>query len=75
MGHPFEKLLTDPDDWVIGPRFSTACYVEHSVPAVLYLSLKYHNDPEKVAPRAGAWIETGNSRNCDNLSRIAPEQG
>ena len=39
VGHPFEKLLTDPDDWVIGPRFSTACYVEHSVPAVLYLAL------------------------------------
>jgi ADP-ribosyl-[dinitrogen reductase] hydrolase len=48
VGHPFEKLLTDPDDWVIGPRFSTACYVEHSVPAVLYLALKYHNDPEKA---------------------------
>jgi len=48
VGHPFEKLLTDPDDWVIGPRFSTACYVEHSVPAVLYLALKYHGDPEKA---------------------------
>lgn len=48
VGHPFEKLLTDPDDWVIGPRFSTACYVEHSVPAVLYLALKYHADPEKA---------------------------
>jgi ADP-ribosylglycohydrolase len=33
---------------VIGPRFSTACYVEHSVPAVLYLALKYHNDPQKA---------------------------
>ena len=48
VGHPFEKLLTDPDDWVIGPRFSTACYVEHSIPAVLYLALKYHGDPEKA---------------------------
>ena len=48
VGHPFEKLLGDADDWVIGPRFSTACYVEHSVPAVLYLALKYPNDPEKV---------------------------
>jgi ADP-ribosylglycohydrolase len=48
VGHPFEKLLADPDDWVIGPRFSTACYVEHSVPAVLYLALKYSNEPEKA---------------------------
>ena len=48
VAHPFEKLLGDPDDWVIGPRFSTACYVEHSVPAVLYLSLKYARDPEKA---------------------------
>jgi ADP-ribosylglycohydrolase len=48
VGHPFEKLIGDADDWVIGPRFSTACYVEHSVPAVLYLALKYPNDPEKA---------------------------
>jgi ADP-ribosylglycohydrolase len=48
LGHPFEKLLGDPDDWVIGPRFSTACYVEHSVPSVLYLALKYARDPEKA---------------------------
>ena len=48
VGHPFEKLIGDADDWVIGPRFSTACYVEHSVPAGLYLALKYPNDPEKA---------------------------
>ncbi len=47
-GHPFQKWLDDPDDWVIGPKLSTACYVEHSVPAVLYLALKYHGDPEKA---------------------------
>ncbi len=47
-GHPFEKLLSEPDDWVIGPRFSTACYVEHSVPAVLYLALKYARRPEEA---------------------------
>jgi ADP-ribosylglycohydrolase len=46
LGHPFEQLLRQPDDRVIGPRFSTACYVEDSVPAVLYLALKYHDDPE-----------------------------
>lgn len=45
LGHPFKKWLNDPDDWVIGPRLSTACYVEDSVPAVVYLALKYHDDP------------------------------
>ena len=49
LGHPFKKWLDDPDDWVIGPKLSTACYVEHSVPAVLYLALKYHREPEKAA--------------------------
>jgi ADP-ribosylglycohydrolase len=48
LGHPFLKWLNDPDEWVIGPRFSTACYVEDSVPAVIYLALKFHDDPEKV---------------------------
>jgi hypothetical protein len=46
VGHSFIKWLEDPDDWVIGPRFSTACYVEDSVPAVVYLALKYHDDPQ-----------------------------
>jgi len=48
VGHPFKKWLDQPDDWVIGSKLSTACYVEHSVPAVLYLALKYHRDPEKA---------------------------
>ncbi len=48
LAHPFLKWLDNPDDWVIGPRFSTACYVEHSVPAVIYLALKYARDPEKA---------------------------
>ncbi len=48
VGHPFIKWLDHPDDMVIGPRFSTACYVEDSVPAVLYLALKYHADPQKA---------------------------
>jgi ADP-ribosylglycohydrolase len=30
------------------PRFSTACCVEDSVPAVVYLALKYHDDPENA---------------------------
>jgi ADP-ribosylglycohydrolase len=48
MGHPYMKLLDNPDDRVIGRRFSTACYVEDSIPAVIYLCLKYHDDPEKA---------------------------
>ena len=48
LGHPFSKILDDPDAQVIGRRFSTACYVEDSIPAVIYLALKYHDDPEKA---------------------------
>ena len=48
MGHPFKQWLADPDDRVIGPRLSAACYVEDSVPAVIYLALKYHTDPERA---------------------------
>lgn len=48
LGHPFVAWLNDPDERVIGPRFSTACYVEDSVPAVIYLALKYHDNPQKA---------------------------
>jgi ADP-ribosylglycohydrolase len=48
IGHPFAKLLNKSDQKVIGHYFSTACYVEDAVPAVLYLALKYHDDPEKA---------------------------
>jgi ADP-ribosyl-[dinitrogen reductase] hydrolase len=48
MGHPFKKLLHKPDQWVIGQRFSAACYVEDAVPAVIHLALKYHHDPERA---------------------------
>ena len=48
LSHPIIKWLDYTDDWIIGPRFSTTCYVEHSIPAVIYLALKYHHDPEKA---------------------------
>ena len=48
VGHSFMKWMDHPDDMVIGPRFSSACYVEDSVPAVLYLALKYHADPQNA---------------------------
>jgi ADP-ribosylglycohydrolase len=47
LSYPFSKWLQEPDDRVIGKRFSTACYVQDSVPATIYLALKYHDDPEK----------------------------
>jgi ADP-ribosylglycohydrolase len=46
LGHPYRRLLESPDEAVIGPRFSSACYLEDSVPSVLYLALKYHDRPE-----------------------------
>ena len=48
LGHPFKQWLENPDDRVIGPRLGTACYVEDAVPAVVYLALKYHDEPEKA---------------------------
>ena len=48
LGHPFTKWLTQPDDHVIGRRLSTACYVDHAIPAVIYLALKYHDNPEEA---------------------------
>ncbi len=45
-GYPFLKWQDEADEWVVGRRFSTACYVEESVPSVIYLALKYHDDPE-----------------------------
>lgn len=45
LGFPLEKLLKLPDEKVIGPRFSTACYIADSIPATLYLAAKYHNKP------------------------------
>lgn len=48
LGYPFTKWLDDPDEAVLGPRLSTACYVHDAVPAVVYLALKYHDDPERA---------------------------
>jgi ADP-ribosylglycohydrolase len=45
-GYPFLKWLDEADELVVGRRFSTACYVEESVPSVIYLALKYHDDLE-----------------------------
>ena len=43
---------TDHKNWqdqhVIGPIFSPACYIEHSVPSVLFLLAKYQHDAERA---------------------------
>jgi ADP-ribosylglycohydrolase len=44
--YPFLKWLEEADEIVVGRRFSTACYVEESVPSVMYLALKYHDASE-----------------------------
>jgi ADP-ribosylglycohydrolase len=46
-GFPYVRWLDEPDEAVVGRRLSTACYVEDSVPSVIYLALKYHNRPEQ----------------------------
>jgi len=46
-GHPYREWLTESDQKVVGMHLSTACYVEDSVPSVIYLALKYHDRPEQ----------------------------
>jgi ADP-ribosylglycohydrolase len=64
LGHPFTKLLQEPDERVIGQKFSPACYVEDSVPAVIYLALRYHQDPEQA-------LEVNTNLGGDNAGRGA----
>ncbi|MBN1104474.1 MAG: ADP-ribosylglycohydrolase family protein [Deltaproteobacteria bacterium] len=45
--HPYGEWLAESDEKVVGRRLSTACYVEDSVPSVVYLALKYHDQPEQ----------------------------
>mgnify|MGYP001813952392 CR=1 FL=1 len=44
LGHPIRKWLTKTDDHVLGRIIGNACYVEDSIPATVYLALKYHNN-------------------------------
>ena len=44
LGHPIRKWLAEPDNQVVGRRIGSACYVEDSIPATVYLALKYHNN-------------------------------
>ncbi len=42
-----ETLIPYPDATVVGRHFSSACYVDHAVPATLYLALKYRDSPKQ----------------------------
>ena len=37
-----------PDGMVIGRKFSSACYITDSWPSILYLALKYHENPKSA---------------------------
>lgn len=39
-----ESCREQPDDGVVGRRFSPACYIAEAMPAALYLTWKYHDD-------------------------------
>jgi len=43
-GNKANGWLTQPDTYIIGQRFSPACYIAESMPASLYLTWKYHQD-------------------------------
>ena len=45
--YPLDALLEFPDQLVVGRHFSSACYLDQSIPATLYLALKYIRDPEQ----------------------------
>lgn len=43
-GNKAESWKSQPDEHVIGARFSPACYIAEAMPASLYLAWKYHDD-------------------------------
>lgn len=47
LGFPLKNWLAEPDENIIGPRFSPACYLADSVPATIYLAAKYHDAPRE----------------------------
>ena len=43
----FIKWMDQPDEDIVGGRFSAACYVNESIPSVVYLAYKYSDNPEE----------------------------
>jgi len=37
-----------PDTSVVGPKFSSACYIQDSLPALLFLAYRYADSPERA---------------------------
>lgn len=64
LGKRRMSWLSLPDEGVIGPRLSTACYIDDSWPAVLYLLAKYLDDPRKA-------LEANTNLGGDNCYRGA----
>ena len=46
--HQLASLLDFPDPVVVGRHFSPACYLQESIPATLYLALKYADNPSEA---------------------------
>ena len=46
FAHDYKRWDALDDLEVIGRKVSTACYVEHAVPAVIHLARRYGDDPE-----------------------------
>ena len=42
-----KDLIEFPDNMVVGGHFSSACYIDQSIPATLYLAVKYSQSPER----------------------------
>jgi len=47
-GYPFAELSNRADEDVARNVFSTACYIQQSLPLTLYLAWKYQDDPEQA---------------------------
>ncbi|TVQ26131.1 MAG: ADP-ribosylglycohydrolase family protein [Spirochaetaceae bacterium] len=45
---PIVRLSERPPEQVLGRVYSTACYLEDSLPATFYLALRYAGDPEEA---------------------------
>jgi ADP-ribosylglycohydrolase len=43
---PFDSMLKLEDEVIVGKNFKTSCYVDHAIPCVVYLALKYGDKPE-----------------------------
>lgn len=64
LGKRRMSWLASPDEEVIGPRLSTACYIDDSWPAVLYLLAKYLENPRQA-------LESNTNLGGDNCYRGA----